>query len=103
MQYPYTPNNNNNLDNSRNKLMSNNVEAQSRDVKESSGDFNTKPGRPHDIGKSDDNITNSTFGISNNQGTKQQQSTLDICIIKNSLIFKFICFSRLKVTFIFFL
>ena len=87
MQYPYIPNNNNNLDNSRNKLMSNNVESQSRDTKESNGDFNTKPGRPHDIGKSEDNITNSTFPISNSQGTKQQQSKLDICIINNFLIF----------------
>lgn len=101
MQYPYTPNNNNNVDNSRNRLMSNNVEAQSRDAKENSGDFNTKSGRPHDIGKSEDNITNSTFGISNTQSTKQQQSMLDICIIDNSLIFiNLYIFLGLKVTFI---
>ena len=101
MQYPYTPNNNNNLDNSRNKLMSSNAESQSRDAKESSGDFNTKPGRPHDIGKSEDNITNSKFGISNTQGTKQQQSMLDICIIDNSLLYiKLYVFLGFKLTFI---
>merc|ERR1719270_3304440 len=72
MQYPYAPNSNN-LDNSRNKLQSNNIEGPSRDSNTSSGDFNSKSGRPHDTGKSDDNISNGTFGMSNIHGNKQQQ------------------------------
>ena len=74
MQYPYTQNHNNNADATRNKMKSNNIENQSRDLKESSGDFNAKPGHIHDIGKSDDNITNGGFGMSNIQGPKQHQS-----------------------------
>ena len=77
MQYPYAPNTNN-LDNSRNKLQSNNIEVPSRDSNTSSGDFNSKSGRAHDTGKSDDNISNGTFGMSNIHANKQQQSTFII-------------------------
>ena len=95
MQYPYAPNSTN-LDNSRNKLQSNNVEGPSRDSNTSSGDFNSKSGRPHDTGKSDDTISNGTFGMNNIHGNKQQQSTY---IISSLSILKFYlgCFStRIK-------
>ena len=74
MQYPYAQTHNNNGDVTRNKMKLNNIENQSRDLKESSGDFNAQTGNLHDIGKSDDNITNVGFGMSNIQGPKQQQS-----------------------------
>ena len=74
MQYPYAQTHNNNGDVTRHKMKLSNIENQSVDLKESSGDFNAKTGHVHDIGKSDDNITNVGFGMSNTQGSKQQQS-----------------------------